>query len=432
MANHNTGCPLSPVEKRLDDAHQLWHQADQSYFEPDQFRLAAQSTIQALRSVTFLLQKHKSIIPAFDAWYGTHDKRGRWQERLASIPLMRWLVEARNQIEKEGDLATQSFVRAEIIASHLDEGPRSEVPAHLFEGPKKLLAGLPKDLLQHIRDNGVLRIERRWVADDLPDFELLEALAAAFGTLAELVHDAHLQMGLPTPATIDTETGEAYDAASLGWRLPCMIRHGEPRATHISLSDGAPIKFETMRRPLAPDAGKVLTERYGVDPRAFFAVRPDSLEAHAQRLFELARMMFLRDGYHVPVVFLFRGTDQLRVTQMNVEQRKEKYLRSRFIADEVARLGADGVVMIGEAWLARQSVLKRYQAPAEAQDREEAVSLHMAVKSGATMSLMAKIHRDGDVVSLGDTETTRGGVYYDFGPTFAVWGIPIDQSRGAK
>ena len=63
-------CPLAAVDKRLADAHRLWHQAEAAYFDPDGFRLAVQNAIQTLRTVTFILQKQKAIIPNFAEWYG--------------------------------------------------------------------------------------------------------------------------------------------------------------------------------------------------------------------------------------------------------------------------------------------------------------------------------------------------------------------------
>ena len=52
---------------------------------------------------------------------------------------MRWMQDARNKIEKEGDLDAHSFIRAQIIASYLNEGPAIEVPAELFDAPDKLI-----------------------------------------------------------------------------------------------------------------------------------------------------------------------------------------------------------------------------------------------------------------------------------------------------
>jgi hypothetical protein len=129
LASENRGTAGRIGEVRLADSHRFWHQAETAYFDPDGFRLAAQSAIQTLRSVTFILQKNKRAIAGFEQWYGG------WQKRLATDELMRWIVDARNRIEKEGDLETHSYVRAEIVASYLDEGPRIEVPARIREWP---------------------------------------------------------------------------------------------------------------------------------------------------------------------------------------------------------------------------------------------------------------------------------------------------------
>ena len=231
-------CPLAAVDRRLEDAHRLWHQAEQSYFDPEAFRLAAQGTIQTLRTVTFILQNHKHVIPDFDDWYQP------WQERLKEDALMRWMVDTRNKIEKQGDLEAQSFVRAEIVVSYLDEGPSIEVPAELFDDPGVLLQRIPKGAVRrHVMENGTLRVQRRWVENSLPDHELLDALAVAYGRLAEVVHDAHHQMGLLAPSTVNVDTKQRYDRSDMEWRMPCMIGHEEPRSLLISLSDGSILSF---------------------------------------------------------------------------------------------------------------------------------------------------------------------------------------------
>src|SRR5215208_6335315 len=130
--------PLAAVDRRLEDAHQQWHLAEQKYFDPERFRIAIQSAIQTLRTVTFILQKHKKEIPCFEVWYK------KWQQRLVADPLMKWMLEARNKIEKEGDLEVHSFVRAEVIASYLNEGPKIDVAAELFDSPEVLMKALPK------------------------------------------------------------------------------------------------------------------------------------------------------------------------------------------------------------------------------------------------------------------------------------------------
>jgi hypothetical protein len=55
-----------------------------------------------------VLQKEHVAVPDFEPCYAG------WQERMKADPVMRWLVDARNQIVKRGDLETRSTARALI------------------------------------------------------------------------------------------------------------------------------------------------------------------------------------------------------------------------------------------------------------------------------------------------------------------------------
>ncbi len=395
-----------------------------------------QNAIQTLRSLTFILQKHKVVIPNFAQWYGDyadekHGKRGKWQERLHADPLMRWMVDARNKIEKRGDLESHSIVRAEIIASYLDEGPRIDVPAHLFQSSETLLRGIPNNLLgQHIRRNGVVRIQRRWVENTLPDYELLDATAIYYGKLTELVHDAHRQIGLDPPQTIHDERGEAFDLPAMGWRFPCMIGHDVPRVLTISLADGSKVEFETKRVSVKKDTANVaaLLDRYGRN--ALEAMRRDyKTDADlAAGYFAMARAVFLRDGYHSSILLLFRDRRPIRPIQVNVENVQQKYVVMRQLADEVTKSGADAVVMIGEVWQTRADELKPYERPADSPVRTEALVLSLVSKRGEPLDFFAEIIREEKKVSLGNTEISEVTASFMFAPFYQAWGRPIPQA----
>jgi hypothetical protein len=360
--SRSKSCPLGAVHRRLEDAHRLWHQAECAYFDPGGFRLAVQSAIQTLRSVTFILQSHKADIPNFDQWYGDYvdekrGTRGKWQNRLHADSLMRWMVEARNRIEKKGDLESHSFIRAEIIASHLDvEISRIEVPARLFQNVKELLLSIPNDLVgEHVRRHGVLRIQRHWVENSLPDYELLDAIAIAYGKIHELIHDAHFQMGLDPPLTIHGDAGESYDLTA---RLPCMIGHELPRTVSISLADGGQLGFETERIDMNRAEATAL-ERYGAElfesTRRKYQTAEDLIPIG---YFELARAMFLRDGHHDPILFLLRDRRPISMFTVEVENRQQSYLLMRQLSTEITKSGADAAFLIGEVWSASPASLK--------------------------------------------------------------------------
>ena len=435
MKKHATAedaCPLAAVDQRLADAHRLWHQAEAAYFEPDGFRLAIQTAIQTLRTVTFILQKQKAIIPGFDQWYGTRDQPGDWQKRLGADPLMRWMIDARNRIEKQGDLESHSMVRAEIVASYFEERPRVEVPAHLFDTIEVLFRNIPATALgEHIRRHGMVRIQRRWVENTLPDYELLDAVAISYGKTAELVHDAHRQIGLDPPFTIHDDTGESYDLRAMNWRLPCMIAHELPRTLLISLADGSRVEFETKHVPINVDAASVadLIERYGGNP--FEAMQRDykTNAELAAGYSALMRGVFLRDGYHLTMLFLFRERKLIKTPiQIVVENVQQKYAIMRQLASEVTKSGADAAMLVGEVWHTEASDLKPYERPADSQVRKEALALHMVSKAGELLDCVAEIVRDGDKISLGETMVSDAGAAFEFAPFFQAWGVPVPQS----
>jgi hypothetical protein len=90
----------------------LWHDALAAYFDPSRFTIALQNCITTSRTVTFILQSHKTAVPGFDDWYGAY------QRKFAADPVIVWARDARNKIEKRGDLEMLSQIRAELIAAY--------------------------------------------------------------------------------------------------------------------------------------------------------------------------------------------------------------------------------------------------------------------------------------------------------------------------
>ena len=424
---HDTGlhhaseeaCPLAAVDKRLEDAHATWHQAEAAYFDPEGFRRSIQATIQILRTVTFVLQNHKHLIPNFEEWYT------KWQDDLRNDPLMRWMVNARNKIEKQGDLEANSFVHAEVVASYL-EGPAIQVPANLTDPITRLIESLPTDDLgKHILDNGTLRIQRKWVENSLPDYELLDAVALAFGRISDLVADAHRQLGIQPPTTANVRTGEVFASGRRG-RLPCMIAHAEPRTMNISLSEGDVLSLRSFRRDFDPTKKDDVVAHYGFDPST--APQPirqegQSDEEYAARtMFGMGRVMIEKDGYHVTTVFLIGGDRRPLLMQMDPHSQRDKYLLMRHVANEVERHAATAVIMIGEAWTAKFDPSRPFARAQDSKDRGEILSAMLVRKDGNALHLAAEIRRDSDGnVRLGETTEVIMEELSMFAPVYDVW-----------
>lgn len=419
--SHEHVCPLKAVHQRLEDLHRQWHQAEQAYFDPDAFRVAIQTAIQTARTVTFILQSNKSRIPHFETWYP------QWQIKFSEIPLMRWMVNARNKIEKQGDLEAHSFIKAELLVSHLEEGPIIEFPAQLSDAPAKLLNSIPDTPVgSHIKKDGFLRIQRKWVENTLPDYELLDAVAITYGHLSMMVSDAHRQIGITEPTPIDENTGEEFDAVSMAGRMPCMIGHSDIRTMDLWLASGAIVDIDLVKKSIpitsAVDAGK----RYEIDPKTIFgsSASPDD---QLRSLFATARAMFLKDGYHVTILFLMKAGKPIESIVLEPEEHGEKYLMMRKIAHLVERKGADAVILLGEIWTAPYDKEHPYRRPLDAPTRHEALQGTLVAKTSSPKQLFAKITRANEQVELGMTEERDGGAQFMFAPIYKVWGKPIPE-----
>ena len=427
MAKHGEGCPLGKVDRRLDDAHRQWHAADEAYFNPEEFRRSIQTAIQTLRTVTFMLQSMKRDIPDFDRWYGA------WQTSLKADPLMRWMVEARNQIEKQGDLELHSFVRAEIIASYLDEGPSVEVPANLFDGIGALIESLPAGKEgDHIRATGTLKVERRWVENNLPDYELLEAVATAYSRIAELVTDAHRHLGLLPPSAAARKLGDS-DKAKNDFRPPCMIDHGASRSIHININDGTILRFKQERRSVTRKQAEASAAKYGFKAAAdIFGRAGEPYEKMLDALFRSARRVMKKDGYHENVVFILRDGSVIDVRSFRHEGPSDKYVLMRTLAADVQRIGGDAVMQLAEVWTAKHDPQEPFRRAADAPDKQEHLTATLVQRGGTPKHLCAEIRRKRGKVYLGPTVETADPSLFAFAPILEAWGsnLPTRWAAG--
>jgi hypothetical protein len=357
------------------------------------------------------------------------------QERLKADALMRWMVNARNKIEKEGDLEAHSLVRAEIIGSYLDEGPKVEIPARLFDAPLALIKSIPNNAVgDHLHAHGVLKIQRRWVENTLPDYELLDAVAIAYGRVSQLVRNAHCQLGLPEPVTTNVETGQKYGEGFRSGRLPCMIGHADLRSLNLSLADGSLVQLEKINKAVDLSQAQKAAKRYALRPETIFGPDNTSEEAMAANLFRTARTMFLKDGYHVTILFLLRERRPVQIMEMRSETQGQKYLIMRDVAHDVVKHGADAVIVISEVWTSPLDPQKPYQRAVDSLARGEALVARLVAKTGDPIEWTAKIHRKGRSASLGETLVERDGIPFSFAPIYEAWGrdVPEDWIKRLK
>jgi hypothetical protein len=365
------------VAARLLHMKQHWEDAASNYFQPAKFQLALQSAITTSRTVSFILQSNKSHFDDFDAWYGGY--RERWRDD----PVMRWGVEARNTIEKRGDLETHSQVRSTLVASYLGGATTEWVKRDLFKPPIEILIGLPTKYSQvpQIQQHGTLVIERRWVDSELPDREVLDALAHIYGQFVAMLTDLFQRVGGAIPNDVSDPRPIAMQ--------PLIM----DRAIYISVQDGSEMGIRLATEPAPPGDRRLLEKRYSkrVKWNRLGAVK--DLRQLAELYFENAQSIMLHDGYHRSFLMLFKDLKPIQVIGVDHPNRAMRYVLMREMAAYAKRAGANSVILIAEAWTAEKSDLPPSGYAMEAKKRGEALTLHAADDQGSSYACSATVVR---------------------------------------
>jgi hypothetical protein len=371
VLNCDNACPIPSTHRRLADAHRLWHETSDGYGEPDLFRSRLNATIQELRNVTWMLQSEQAEISGFKPWYEDQ------QARFRADQVMRWLHEARTHVVKRGDLKTRSIARVSVRSSW-DEPPVSEFEAPPLTTIEEIAEAelnkvrLPKQL----RENGILAVERRWVAVTLPEHELLEALSYAYGELMKLVTEAHEKCGTRMTA-ITAEPHETSRSDDPSGRPPCMVATEAQRTVVLHLGTGERMKIHEAQVEYNPDLGEEAARRYGMakpsDPLLY-----DPFE-WAEYVSGIARTMLLKDGHHDPLVFLFTPSGMQLMAIPAIDQ-AAKYLLWERVATEVERTRATGIVAINEVWEGTMEAVAHGVRPTHDPNRTEGLMIVAASK----------------------------------------------------
>jgi hypothetical protein len=364
---HSQRCPTPTAHKRVEEVHHFWHECAAGYQDPEEFRVKLNACIQAARNVTFAIQKEGNLIPGFDEWYPT------WQEKMKSDPIMKWLNEARRRIVHEGDLETQSqaIVRLQIgypdAAREVAEGLPQSFRRGVKEDPPQFevspMATLDEILAEidaiplptRIRRESTISIERRWVDSELPDMELLDVLAHAYGFLNQIIHSAHKRAGIDHGLMINIE-GERVPVPELeaeGGRSPCMVTSRAMRTVNFHTEKGT---LATGGKMWSIESDSVQEERaarrYGLHNVVQAETKPTSLIDLLPMYISIAQTIGHTGEEHGWFIFFFRGMTPVGREALLARDAADKRNLAQRIAEIVAINRIDGIIEVGEVWQA--------------------------------------------------------------------------------
>lgn len=415
-------CPLPNTHNRLRQTHDLWHDVLAGYPDPDEFTTKLNACVQAARSVTFVLQKEHSKSDGFAEWYEP------WRARLRADPLMRWLVDARNAIEKEGDLETASEAVVTLAMGAAEQKLRTlDVPPLL---PPSLIAAAIDvgELEDSVRRDAVLIVTRRWSVMELPEYELLDVLGHCYGVLATIVGEAHGRLGVQMRTFGGEEHGGRGERATHPTRrLPCMVATQERLTAYWHLGLDSLMQYEISDTELRRDdpSLKAPASRYG-PALASHRVHPGMPPVEqAEAMHHIGRRVLEIDRFHGTYAWLHRGSEPVAQLVLDPEDQQDKQVKARLLAAEVDRRGADTVYLVIEAWLATALPDEDPHAserPTDRADREEGLVTYLLQRRGPNMVFISTFTRGaGGAITLfdGDSQPLRGPTI--FNPVLRVW-----------
>jgi hypothetical protein len=407
---------VPPYERRLKDLANILKSCAITYFDPDLFRQNTNQFLQTSRTVTFLIQKQKSAIPNFDAWY-LANMSNEWR----SDDVMTWAKESRNFIEKEGDLEIHSSMNATLLFSYLVENDltlQTGTEELLHANVKRLIRLAQKRLPSGVSDAAAVKIERQWITSSLPNWELLNALVHVFERIYTLCQrlarylDLSIDAGIPTPQTFHTMQTEAM-------RVEYVKVNG--LSSHH-------IKYDTVKLDPTFQPPESFTAIF--DDAQASEERPANLQDVVSFYSKMTRATFESYGNHVAMLFLFdsqwRGINMMSI---NFEDQADKFIIWRLVAERVSSLNAHAVVWISEKWI-RSMKHHLTTAIRNLEIVGERLSIAGLDRTGATALVEWDVIRTGDdsrptlVLVPGDTPNRHAGTNYFLVPIRRAMGLP--------
>jgi hypothetical protein len=395
---------------------------------------------------------------------------------MRSDPVLQWSLRARNVIVKEGDLNTMSRQRvtlvpdydteaasmteeqvtwAELSAADPDSIVRAPIEAPVFLPIESVLdqfdaLGLPLS----VRSGASVVVERRWVDDQMPGYELLTLIAYAYGRLSVLLTSCHELLDLHTvrisaaqpPGSEEPEVSvEVLDGLPSGGRLPCMADPRRYRTRRYRLSDRSEVKeFRNWHAEFDPQLAEEVRSSgiYGEPPHFPRDVlggmqTTEQLAALVKFYAHLARGVLLSGQEHGWFSYYFRRGHNVGARVHATVDTPGKHAVAEHIARSALELDADTVVMMSEAWMGPQQLTPdgAYVRPSLHPDRGEAFVVDAVAKSGARAGGYIPFHvTSGEPpdrkVAIGDYVPQPGasGILMT---TLSAWGAPAAPLAGA-
>jgi hypothetical protein len=252
--------------------------------------------------------------------------------------------------------------------------------------------------------------------------EVLEALAHVYKEFCATIADLLVTNNIEVPPELDRSRPDPMGELAMN------------RAVYLSMADGSITGHRFFQKTVEVPSGslrKKLAKRYGQKHSWERLRTAKTLREVGDAYFERAKVVTSRDGIHYSFVFLLRGVDVIQMIRADHSSRAMRYVLMRDLAKLAHIAKADGVMYLGETWIAFGEDLPSSGFAADAKKRGEAIMLSAANAQGEHFQLTCEIKRKRagslKVASLGPLHVETKSFPFMFAPFLSLWGCLNEQ-----
>lgn len=183
-------CPIPASHEKYTEAHYFISRMINEYHWPEAFRANVNAFLQALRSVTFMLQNEMASVEAFKTWYAEQ------QEVMKQDPFLGNFARGRTIVVHQGMLNAKSKVEVGLFrGTRLKLAITSDLPAtvaseHALKAGVHTFVGSLLDE-EHSAIDEQIGVRREWIVEELGPGEVIALCDRAWSKIGTVLAGAH-------------------------------------------------------------------------------------------------------------------------------------------------------------------------------------------------------------------------------------------------
>jgi hypothetical protein len=403
---------LEEAEINIQKIESIFSKLFEDYHNPTNFIAQAEALVQALRNFTWFLQSKKSGIDKFDEWYGP------WQELMKQNPYMRFIVEMRNGIVKQGiDTAkSQALIllytdyRQTLLEKRLDVRTTTD---EMRKEISKLAEKNPA--LNHATGE----IQRIYIFNypKKDDLEVIDTLFYCFIFISKLYDDFNnfLKTG-SIQKNLEKVIAPNVDVSDL--------------SITFRIKDGLEVKQNVIRVDRDNKFIEEYKAEYG-DIRLKHDINSDNAEEKLRAKIEFAQLNKKRFSELLPVLEYHCATlNDWEVIFPMFRNRADKIHFWKDFANKVLEENIDKIIFTSDAYIYRKSedaekIIKAGKEISSMPNLEEQLISYYLDNSGKIITATSKYSVNGDGIEFQNViikeDTIKNNAM--FAAVFVAWGL---------